>query len=56
MALGLELVEPLQDPPCKLRRPPVGKEKKDEGVGDPFKTFLKEALEQQRNTIMDKFS
>ena len=29
---------------------------KDEGVGDHFKTFLEEALEWQRNVIMDIFS
>ena len=31
-------------------------EKKVERAGDPFKIFLEEALEQQRNTMMDKFS
>jgi len=34
----------------------MAEEKKDEGAGDPFKIFLKEALEQQRNTMMDNFS
>jgi len=31
-------------------------EKKNEGVGDPIKIFLEEALEQQRNTMMDSFT
>ena len=31
-------------------------EKKDEGVGDTIKILLEEALEKQRNTMMDKFS
>jgi hypothetical protein len=43
--LGLELVEPLQDCPHQPRRPPMVEEKKDEGVGDPFKIFLEESLE-----------
>ena len=34
----------------------MGDEKKDEGVGDPIKIFLKEALEKQRNTMMDNFA
>ena len=34
----------------------MGEEKKDEGVGDPIKIFLEEALEKQRNAMMDKFS
>jgi len=31
-------------------------EKKDEGVGDPIKILLEEALEKQRNTMMDNFA
>jgi hypothetical protein len=54
--LGLDLVEPLQDHPCKPRRPPMGEEKKDEGAKDPIKLLLEEALEKQRNAMMDKFS
>jgi hypothetical protein len=30
-------------------------ENKDEGIGDPFKMFLKESLTQQRNEMMDSF-
>ena len=54
--LGLNLVEPLQDKPQKTRRPPMAEENKDEGVGDPIKILLEDALEKQRNTMMDKFS
>eukprot|EP00253_Pinus_taeda_P029008 PITA_29008 len=54
--LGLELVEPLQDQPPKSRRPPMADEKKDEGAGDPIKILLDEALEQQRNAMMDSFA
>ena len=35
---------------------PMGDDKKDEGAGDPIKIFLKEALEKQRNAMMDKFA
>jgi hypothetical protein len=54
--LGLDLVEPLQDQPCKPRRPSMGEEKKDEGERDPIKLLLEEALEKQRNAMMDNFS
>jgi hypothetical protein len=54
--LGLELVEPLQDQPRKSRRPPMADEKKDEGAGDPIKILLEEALERQRNAMMDNFA
>ena len=54
--LRLDLVEPLQDQPRKPRRPPMGDEKKYEGVGDPIKILLEEALENQRNMMMDNFS
>ena len=54
--LGLELVEPLQDQPRKSRRPPMADEKKDEGAGDPIKILHEEALERQRNAMMDSFA
>ena len=54
--LGLDLVEPLQDQPRKPRRTPMGDEKKYEGVGDPIKILLEEALEKQRNMMMDNFA
>ena len=34
----------------------MGDEKKYEGAGDSIKILLKEALEKQRNTIMDNFA
>jgi hypothetical protein len=34
----------------------MGDEKKDEGAGDPIKILLKEALEKQRNVMMDNFT
>ena len=34
----------------------MGEEKKDEGAGDPIKLLLKEALEKQRNVMMDNFA
>ena len=54
--LGLNLVEPLQDQPRKPRRPHLGDEKKYEGAGDPIKILLEEALEKQRNAMMDSFA
>ena len=38
--LGLDRVEILEDQPHKPRQPPMGDEKKEEGVGDPIKIFL----------------
>ena len=54
--LGLDLVEPLQDQPRKPQLAPMGDEKKDEGVGYPIKILLEEALEKQRNAMMDNFA
>jgi len=54
--LGLDLVEPLQDQPCKPQRTPMGKEKKYEGVGYPVKLLLEEALKKQSNVMMDNFA
>ena len=34
----------------------MGDEKKDEGAGDPIKIMLEEALEKQRNAMMDNFA
>ncbi len=34
----------------------MAEEKKDKGAGDPFKMLLEEALERQRNKMMDNFS
>ena len=54
--LGFGLVEPLRDQPRKPRRPPMVKEKKDDGIGCPIKILLEEALENQRNAMMDNFA
>jgi hypothetical protein len=34
----------------------MAEEKRDDGVGDPFKLLLKESLMQQRNEMMDNFA
>ena len=34
----------------------MGDKKKDEGAGDPIKILLEEALEKQRNAMMDSFA
>jgi hypothetical protein len=34
----------------------MGEEKKDEGAGDPIKMLLEEALEKQRNAMMENFA
>ena len=54
--LGIDLVETLQDQPRKSWWPPMGEEKKDEGAEDPIKMLLEEALEKQRNAMMDNFT
>ena len=54
--LGLDLVEPLQDQPRKPGRPTMGDENKCEGTEYPIKMCHEEALEKQRNTMMDNFT
>jgi hypothetical protein len=34
----------------------MAEEKRDEGVGDPFKLLLEEALTRQKNEMMDNFA
>ena len=34
----------------------MAKEKRDNGTGDPIKLMLEEALERQRNEMMDSFA
>ena len=34
----------------------MAEEKRDDGAGDPIKLMLKEALECQRNEMMDSFA
>jgi hypothetical protein len=53
--LGLEPIESLQDQPRRARQQPMGDENKDDGVGDPIKMLLEEALTRQRNEMMDNF-
>lgn len=52
----LKPIKPLNDQPHKSWKPPMTEEKKAEGVGYPFKILIKEALERQRNVMIDKFS
>jgi hypothetical protein len=54
--LGLELVS-LEEKSSRTPKIPlmVG-EKKDDGIGDPFKLLIEEALMQQRNEMMDSFT
>jgi hypothetical protein len=42
--LGLELVSLRDDYSHQPKRPPMVEEKRDDRVGDPFKTLLEEAL------------
>jgi hypothetical protein len=42
--LGLKPIEPLQDRSHRARQKPMGDEKKDDGVGYPFKMLLEESL------------
>ena len=49
--LGLKITEPLKDDPHRTRQPHMLEENKDEGVGDPIKLLLEEALVQQRDEL-----
>jgi hypothetical protein len=53
--LGLEPIEPLPDRSRRARQQPLGDENKYDGVGDPIKMLLDEALERKRNEMMEKF-
>ena len=53
--LGLEPIEQLSERSHRSRQQPMGDKKKDDGVGDPIKMFLEEALTRQRNEMMDNF-
>ena len=53
--LGLELVSLEERSSRTPKRPPMAGENKDDGVGDPFKLLIEEALTQQRNNKMDNF-
>ena len=53
---GLELVS-FEDIRSHMpKRPPMVGEKKYDGIGDPFKLLIEEALMQQRNKMMDSFA
>jgi hypothetical protein len=54
--LGLELVQLERETPLWCKQPPMAEEKQDDGVGDPIKMFLEEALVRQRNEMMDNFA
>jgi hypothetical protein len=54
--LGLELVSLKEKRSCTPKKPPMARENKDDETWDPFKLFLKEALVQQRNAMMDNFT
>jgi hypothetical protein len=54
--LGLELVSLEEKFSCMPKKPPMVGENKDDGTGDPFKMFLEESLERQRNEMMDNFA
>jgi len=51
---GLELFS--LDHSRRPKRPPMAEEKRDDGAGDPIKSLLEEALERQRNEMMDSFA
>jgi hypothetical protein len=54
--LGLELVSLEDRSSCTSKRPPMVGEMKYDGIGDPFKLLIEEALMQQRNEMMDSFT
>jgi hypothetical protein len=53
--LGLELVSLKERSSYTPKRPLMEGENKDDGIGDPFKLFIEEALTQHRNEMMDSF-
>jgi hypothetical protein len=54
--LGLELVSLEEKISCTPEQPLMAGEKKDEGIGDPFKLLIEESLTQHRNAMMDSFT
>jgi hypothetical protein len=54
--LGLELVSLEENFSHTPKKPSMVGENKDDGTGDPFKMFLEESLERQRNEMMDNFA
>jgi hypothetical protein len=53
--LGLELVSLKDKSSHTPKRPLMEGKKKDDGIGDPFKLLIEEALTKQRNEMMDSF-
>ena len=54
--MGLELAS-LEDKSSRTpKRTLMEGEKKDDGIGYPFKLLIEEALMQQRNAMMDNFT
>jgi hypothetical protein len=53
--LGLKPIDLLQVRLYRAQQQPMGDENKYDGVGDPFKKILEEALKRQRSEMMDKF-
>ena len=54
--LGLELVSLDEKISRTPKRPLMEGEKKDDGIGYPFKLLIEESLMQQRNEMMDSFA
>jgi hypothetical protein len=54
--LGLELVSLEENHSRTPKQPPTTEENRDDGVEDPFKLLLEEALVRERNDTMDNFS
>jgi hypothetical protein len=54
--LGIKLVSLEEIFSCTHKKLSMVGEKKDNGIRDPFKMLLEEALERQRNKMMDNFA
>jgi hypothetical protein len=54
--LGIKLVSLEENFSCTHKKLSMVGEKKDNGIRDPFKMLLEEALEHQRNKMMDNFA
>jgi hypothetical protein len=54
--LGLDLVSIEEKISHTSKLPLMVGKKKDDGIRDPFKILLEEALTQQRNEMMDSFT
>jgi hypothetical protein len=54
--LGLKLVSLEEKNSNTPKRPLMVGEKKDDGIGDPFKLLIEESLTQHRDKMMDSFT